>query len=112
MNATEKKMENTAIVSVLVIIIAVIINNSKISNSQILMPIFTLFAIVLVFAVLISVSTTCYFSFKYMLILIDTYIDEMFSGKLFKKSDTFYCQVCKSKVETDDVYCSACGMTL
>ena len=52
-------------------------------------------------------------SLRYIALLIDSYIDEMLSGKKYKQPNhQFYCQVCKCQVGVDDNFCQNCGMTM
>lgn len=113
MNKTEKKISQSAIAIIAIVLAIVLLNNTKISNNGILITYIPFLNTSLIILLFIASPLIFFIFFKYMMVLIDSYIDGILSGKKFGTiSNNFYCQVCKSVVESDDIYCSCCGMTL
>ena len=113
MSFTEKKFETTTISFFVVLgtlfVVISIDNSSNGSINQFLNYLIPL--LVIIVAVLLLVEFV--YSLRYILLLIDSYIDDMLSGKKYRQpSDKFYCQACKSEVGKDDNFCQNCGMTM
>ena len=113
MNNVEKKFSKYSITFISVATLITFFLNTRVSNNGV----FITFAPFIMSSVLIIIFLTVPFVisvvFKHIMVLIDDYTNGILSGKKFtESSDSFYCQVCKSKVDADDIYCSSCGMTM
>lgn len=113
MNNVEKRVSKVTLIFIAVVVLITFLLNTRVSNNGVFItyaPFIMSFVLIIMFVTipfLISVG------FKYSMVLIDDYIDGIFSGKKFtEKSSNFYCQACKGIVEPDDIYCSHCGMTM
>ena len=110
MSNIEKKYEEVSILFFAIILFIILlepiqsITNGSLGDSvPYILSFLTLSEIIVIFVL-------AFMSKDYVMSLIDSYIDGMFLGK--REGDTYYCQVCKSKVDKDDSFCSNCGMTM
>lgn len=114
MSFTTKKFEISTILFFVVfgayLIVKIIENNS--TNVGLINFLYSIGPL-LVIGLCVLIIVELFSSLRYMALLIDSYIDEMLSGKKYKTpSHQFYCQVCKAEVGRDDNFCGNCGMTM